>query len=118
MKEAGYGIRAVERAIGVLGVLAASAAPLSLTAIALRAELSVPTTFRLLRTLEAQRLVSADEHGRYALGSRVLEFGHAYVRQLDIVAVARPFLVAARDRVNETAVLGVRSGDSWVALAS
>lgn len=118
MKEPDYGVRAVERAVGVLAVLAASPTPLSLTVIASRAGLSVPTTFRLLRTLQAERLIAIDEHGRYALGARVLEFGHAYIRQFDIVAVARPFLVAARDRVDETAVLGVRSGDVWIAVAS
>ena len=118
MKEPAYGVRAVERAVGVLAVLSASATSLSLTTIASRSGLSVPTAFRLLKTLEAQRLVATDEHGRYGLGSRVLELGHAYVRQLDIVALARPFLVRARDRVDETAVLGVRSGDAWVAVAS
>jgi len=118
MKAPDYGVRAVERAVGLLGVLADSATPLSLTVIAARAGLSVPTTFRLLRTLQAQRLVAVDEHGRYLLGARVLELGHAYLRQLDLVAVARPYLMAARDRVNETAVLAVRSGDAWIALAS
>jgi DNA-binding IclR family transcriptional regulator len=118
MKEPDYGVRAVERAVGVLAVLVDSSTPLSLTMIASRGGLSVPTTFRLLKTLEAQRLVATDEHGRYGLGSRVLELGHAYVRQLDIVVVARPFLVRARDRVDETVVLGVRSGDAWVAVAS
>ncbi len=118
VKDDSYGVRAVERAVDILGVLAASPVPLALTAIAGRASLSVPTTFRLLRTLQGQRLVGMDEHGRYTLGARVLELGHAYVRQLDIVAIARPFLVAARDRVNETAVLAVRSGDVWVSVVS
>lgn len=118
MKTSEYGVRAVERAVGLLDVLAASPTPLSLTVIATRAGLSVPTTYRLLWTLGTQRLVAIDPHGRYTLGARVLELGHAFVQQLDIVAVARPFLVRARDRVDETTVLGVRSGDAWVAVAS
>jgi DNA-binding IclR family transcriptional regulator len=118
MKDQDYGVRAVERAVGVLAALAASEAPQTLTEIAARVGLSVPTTFRLLRTLQAQRLATSDQGGRYTLGARVLEFGHAYVRQLDIVAVARPFLVAARNQVNETVGLAVRSGDAWVPITS
>jgi DNA-binding IclR family transcriptional regulator len=118
MKTDGYGIRAVERAVDVLSALAASEAPQTLTQIATRVGFSVPTTFRLLRTLQGQRLASADETGRYTLGVRVLELSHAYTRQLDIIAVARPFLVAARNQVNETVGLAVRSGDSWVPICS
>jgi DNA-binding IclR family transcriptional regulator len=118
MKDDTYGVRAVERAVGVLAALAASETPQTLTEIATRVGLSVTTTFRLLRTLQAQRLAHNNEHGRYTLGARILEFGHAYVRQLDIIAIARPFLVAARNRVNETVGLAVRSGDAWVPITS
>ncbi|MFN8635734.1 MAG: IclR family transcriptional regulator [Chloroflexota bacterium] len=118
MKDDTYSVRAVERAVGVLAALAASESPQTLTEVAGRVGLSVPTTFRLLRTLQAQRLAHSDEHGRYTLGARILEFGHAYVRQLDIVAIARPFLVAARNQVNETVGLAVRSGDAWVPITS
>ena len=118
MKDPEYGVRAVERAVGVLAALAASETPQSLTEVAARVGLSVPTTFRLLRTLQAQRLATSDQSGRYTLGARVLEFGHAYLRQLDIIAIARPFLVAARNRVNETVGLAVRSGDAWVPITS
>lgn len=117
MKDDAYGVRAVERAVGVLAALAAES-PQTLTEVAGRAGLSVPTAFRLLRTLQGQRLAVADEHGRYTLGARTLELGHAYLRQLDIVSLARPFLVAARNRVNETVVLAVRSGDGWVPILS
>jgi IclR family acetate operon transcriptional repressor len=118
MKDETYGVRAVERAVGVLGALAASESPQTLTGVAGRIGLSVPTTFRLLRTLQGQRLVSQDEDGRYTLGARILEFGHAYQRQMDIIAIARPFLVAARNQVNETVGIAIRSGDSWVPITS
>jgi IclR family acetate operon transcriptional repressor len=118
MKGESYGVRAVERAVGVMAALAASESPQTLTQVATRVGLSVPTTFRLLRTLQGQRLASADETGRYTLGARILELSHAYIRQQDIIAIARPFLVTARNRVNETVGLAVRSGDSWVPICS
>jgi DNA-binding IclR family transcriptional regulator len=118
VKDTHYGVRAVERAIDVLAALAASEVPQTLTQIASRVGLSVPTTFRLIRTLQAQRLASVNETGRYTLGARILEMSHAYTRQLDIIDMARPFLVTARNQVNETVGLAVRSGDSWVPICS
>lgn len=118
MKEEPYGIRAVDRAVTVLGAIAASDRPRTLTEVAADAGLSVPTTFRFLRTLQAAGLVMSQpgSDGRYTLGVRILDFAHALLRQLDIVAIARPFLLAARDRVDETICLPVRNGDAWVAL--
>jgi DNA-binding IclR family transcriptional regulator len=107
-----YSVRAVERALGVLGALAETDAPQTLQVIAERAELSVTTTFRLLRTLQQQGFVtpSADD-GRYVLGFRVLELAHALLRQLDVVGIARPFVLDLRNRIGETVSLAVRSGE-------
>ena len=117
MTDEPYGIRAVERAVSVLDALAAADRPQTLTEIAAGTGLSVPTAFRFLRTLQASGLVLArGAEGRYTLGVRVLDLAEGLQRQLDIVAVARPFIVAARDRVNESVCLTVRSGDGWVAL--
>ena len=113
-----YGIRAVDRAVSVLDAIAAADRPLTLTEVASGAGLSVPTAFRFLRTLQATGLVMAQPggDGRYTLGVRILDLAHALLRQLDLVAIARPFLMAARDRVDETVCLAVRNGDAWVAL--
>jgi DNA-binding IclR family transcriptional regulator len=112
-----YSVRAVERAVNVLTSLAEADGPRTLSTVAAEAGLSVPTTFRLLRTLEAQGLAMQDDAGRYTLGFRVLELANALVRQLDVVAIARPFLGRARDAVDETVGLVVRSGDFWVPVA-
>ena len=118
MKEEPYGIRAVDRAVAVLDAIAAADRPRTLTEIAADAALSVPTTFRFLRTLQASGLVMSQPggDGRYTLGVRILDLAHALLRQLDVVGIARPFLLAARDRVDETVVLAVRNGEAWVAL--
>jgi DNA-binding IclR family transcriptional regulator len=114
VKTDAYGVRAVERAVDVLVALADSDQPQTLSAIAARARLSVPTTFRLVRTLHERGLVMSNgDLGRYTLGLRVLELAHALNRQLDIISVSRPFLVAVRDEVNETTGLTVRTGDHW-----
>jgi len=113
-----YGVRAVERAVRLLAALAEADRPPTLTVVAGQADLSVPTTFRLLRTLQDQGLVSYDElQGTYALGPRVLELSRGLLRQLDVVQVARQHLVAVRNETGETATLAVRSGDVTVNVA-
>lgn len=109
-----YAVRAVERAASVLDALAEADRPQTLSSIAAHAGLSVPTTFRLLRTLLDSGLVMPHtDSGGYTLGFRLLELAHALTRQLDIVSIARPYLVAVRDRVNETTGLILRTGDYW-----
>ncbi|MDP8921813.1 MAG: IclR family transcriptional regulator [Chloroflexota bacterium] len=108
-------MRAVQRACGVLAVLAAADRPLNLTAVAARADLTVTTTFRLLRTLQEQGMVwMRQEDGTYRLGPRVLALSTALLRQLNVVDTARPHLTAMRNAVNETALLCVRMEDEWV----
>jgi DNA-binding IclR family transcriptional regulator len=114
VKSGTYAVRAVERAADVLGALGQADQPQTLSAIAARAGLSVPTTFRLMRTLQECGLVmSHGTSGQYTLGFRLLELAHALTRQLDIIAISRPSLAAVRDQVNETTGLIVRTGDHW-----
>ena len=111
-----YAIRAVERACLVLRVLAEAAGPRSLPSIASAAGLSVTTTYRLLRTLEAEGVVGVHEDG-YTLGLRVLELADALTRQLDLATVTRPLLLRLRDELDETCGIGARTGDTWVTVA-
>lgn len=110
-----YSIRAVERAGSVLKALAAADGPLALPAVAAAIDLNRPTTFRLLRTLEGLGFVHAD-HGRYTLGLGILDLAQALTRQLDVVAVTRPFLVGLRNELDETCGLAIRSGDFYVSI--
>ena len=119
MKDEAYGVRAVERAVRLLEALAEADGPQTLSELAVRAELSVPTAFRLMRTLQQRGLVTSQAPGsRYALGYRILELAHALLGQLDVVGIARPVLNATRGRVNETTALVVQVGDHWVPIAS
>ncbi len=108
-----YGIRAVERAGAVLRALAAADSPRALPAVATAASLSRPTTFRLLRTLEGLGFVTSID-GRYMLGIGILELAHSLTQQLDVAAVARPFLTELRNELDETCGLSIRSGDFCV----
>lgn len=108
-----YNVRSVERAITLLSTVADAHGPLGLTEIASRSGLSVPTAFRLARTLESANLLVNGDGGKYRLGARVLELSFAFVRNLDLPSIAQPYLAAVRDQVGESTSLILRSGDTY-----
>jgi len=111
-------MRAIERVTSIMSVLARTSRPLTLSEVALGTGLSAPTTFRFLRSLEDQGLVAADEEtGKYRLGYRLLEWTSGLLRQVDVVAIARPYVVAIRNRLNESVGLAVPSNDFWIRVA-
>src|ERR1051326_3469597 len=107
-----YNVRLAERVVALLAALADAESPQTLTAVAERAGMAIPTAFRVLRTLEEFGLVmSHPPDKRYTLGFRILQLSQALLRQLDIVEIARPILISVRNEVNETVTLAVRQGD-------
>jgi len=113
-----YNIRAVERAAAIMSVLASARRPSTLSEIAAGAGLSAPTTFRFLRSLEEQGLIIVDEEtGKYRLGYRLLEWTSSLLRQIDVVTIARPYVVAIRNQVNESVGLAIPAGDFWIRVA-
>jgi DNA-binding IclR family transcriptional regulator len=105
-------VRSVRHAARLLRLLASDLQPLTLSDIARRVELSKPSTYHLLRTLEAERLVARDENGRYRLGWGVYEIGAAVTRSVDLTRVARPHLDRLSEETGEATLLGIADGTS------
>ena len=84
-------LKSVERAVGVLDLLAESRSPLSVHDLARSAALDRTVVHRLLKTLEASHLVQRRESG-YALGSRTLLYGTTYLDRLAIRRIALPYM--------------------------
>lgn len=102
-----YKIRVLERAIRVLYALA-DGEPRNLTEIANEIQLSNPTTFRLLATLEQHRFVQRDpSNGHYRLGTACLKLARAYLESIDVRQAAMPILEELRDHTQETIHLAV-----------
>jgi len=101
-------VGAVERAVAVLDALAEDGGELGTNEIARRTGLNASTVSRLLATLAAGRLVEHDpETGRYRLGVRLVQLGHAVLARLDLRELARPHLAALVAATGETATLSV-----------
>src|SRR5438132_600212 len=78
-----YAIRALERGIRVLDVIADSPEPMTLTAVAAGVGLTPSTTLRLLRTLQSLDMVQTNKgDDRYLLGFRILRHSQALLKQL------------------------------------
>ncbi len=101
-------IAAVQRALAVLDCLAENPADLGTNEIARRVDSNPSSVSRLLGTLASQEYVSRIPNtGRYRLGLRLVELGHAALARVDLREVARPHLLALTAASGETATLSV-----------
>jgi DNA-binding IclR family transcriptional regulator len=105
----GYAVRAVVRAVQLLELLRTSNdGSASLQELSTRSGLAKASVYRILRTLAGTGLVERlPGSERYRLGVRCLEFGRAYLEQIDFRREALPVLERLREEFNETVHLAV-----------
>src|SRR3989449_8537826 len=105
------GVRAVDRAISILDVLAQGG---TRTGAEIARELRVhrSTALRLLGTLERHALVERDQRtARYRLGRRLPQLASVVTGEFDLRYVARPVCEQLAAAAGETATLDVLAGD-------
>lgn len=106
-------VRAVERALTILFVVAESVRPLGLSDISRAVGLDKATVLRLLITLERTGLVIQDSRTRqYVLGASVSRLTRGF--RTDIRHIARPFLDSLWYETHETVCLNCMRGVSRV----
>ena len=99
-------VRAVGRALEILLAFTAQDFELSPAELLKRVDLSRPTLYRLLYTLEENGfLVSVGEPQRFRLGPAVARLAHVWTSSLDIAAVAEPVLRRIWLETNETVAM-------------
>jgi DNA-binding IclR family transcriptional regulator len=84
---------------------------LSLSELARRADLSLPTAHRLVRELESWRGLERDDDGMYRVGLRVWEVGLLSDLHTRLRDVAMPFMQELYEATRENVHLAVRDGD-------
>lgn len=105
-------IRSVERAVDVLTYLAQTDEAVSVTDMQRALNLSRPTLYRLLHTLEKKKLVrSIGDPQRFALDYKVVALSSAWLNANDSLTIAQPHLTALWRETNETVAMFVR-GDA------
>jgi DNA-binding IclR family transcriptional regulator len=112
------GTQSVARAARLLRlVTAAGGEGVGVADLATRAELTRPTTHRLLAALRAEGLVDQDDAtGRWMPGPELYLMGTVAASRYDVTDVARDIVRSLAVRTEESAFLSVRRGDETVCL--
>lgn len=112
------GVRAVDRALEILLAFTPADNELSVGDLLKRVDLSRPTLYRLLHTLEQRGFVlSAGEPQRFRLGPSVARLAHVWTSTQHMGAIAQPMMQRLRERTGETVALFVPQGMYRVCVA-
>lgn len=104
-------VQSVDRAVALLRALAAAGGSASVASLAHRCGLNRATAYRLLMTLERQRMVVREAGtGAFVLGPTIAEL-QLGLRHRDLEETAQPVLERLSLETGETACLGVIRGD-------
>ncbi|MFT3799431.1 IclR family transcriptional regulator [Microbacterium sp.] len=112
------GAQSIARAAALLRLItSAGDEGLGVADLARRAELTRPTTHRLLTALRHEGLVDQDDRtGRWMPGPELFLMGSVAASRYDITAIARDIVRSLAVRTEESAFLSVRRGDETVCL--
>ncbi|HEY1667627.1 MAG TPA: helix-turn-helix domain-containing protein, partial [Trebonia sp.] len=106
----GAGVTVTSRVLSILGSFDAGHPSLTLTEIAQRAGLTLPTTHRLVGELTAWGALRRTGPGRYVIGQRMWDLGLLAPVQTGLRDVASPFLHDLYGATLATVHLAVRDG--------
>ncbi len=117
-EKSGDGVRAVERALDILLALDSAEQFLSVGELLKRVDLSRPTLYRLLQTLEQKGfVVSNGSPQRFALGPSVGRLANLWTSRSGITPAAQPVMQRLWEATGETVSLLVHQGQQRVCLA-
>ena len=110
-------VQSLDRALGLLEVLAASPG-LTLSDLSSTASEAPATVYRALVTLQTHGMVELEEPGQiWHVGSGAFRIGSAFLRRTKVVERARQPMDALMRQTGETANLGVESRDEVLFLS-
>jgi IclR family acetate operon transcriptional repressor len=108
-------MRSSDRLLELLETLG-NAESMTLTQLASRVDLPVPTVLRLLRALEERAWVSHLASGSYAVGPQLLAAAGKALQRDPLIAAAQGRLAELRAEIDETVSLSVAAGTQRVCL--
>jgi len=114
----GDNVRAVDRALEILMAFTSADHQLTASELLKRVDLSRPTLYRLLRTLEHSGfIVSSGDPQKFELGPSVAHLSHVWSSSLDIATLAQPMMRRLWDQTGETVALLVHQGSHRICVA-
>lgn len=110
-EQAGDSVRAVDRALDILLAFKPEDDALTVSDLIRRVDLSRPTLYRLLRTLQRKQfLIASGDPQRFRLGPAIAQLSHVWTAGLDLGTAAEPMMRRLRDETGETVALFVPEG--------
>jgi len=104
-------VRAVDRALDILLAFKGADGGLTVADLLKRVDLSRPTLYRLLHTLEKKEfLISSGDPQRFRLGPSVAQLAHSWNAGLNLAEVAQPAMQCVWEATGETVALFVPEG--------
>lgn len=100
-------MKALERAVQVLGILAQHPGGLSLSELAKVSGVPITTLHRILAVLRQASLVSETTMGSHVVGVGSVTLARAFLDDLDLRDIAKPVMVELVEATKETCHLGV-----------
>lgn len=111
-------VRAVNRALDVLLAFTPEDVELTASELLQRVDLSRPTLYRLLYTLETKRfIVSSGDPQRFRLGPAIARLAHVWNKGLDIGGLAEPIMRRLWQETRETVSVFVAQQEFRMCLA-
>lgn len=101
-------VQSLDRAFGLLNIIANEADGIALGALAQKADLAPSTTHRLLGALEGRGMVEFDEQaGAWQIGLAAFQIGAGFLHRRDFVAAARAPMRRLMQEAGETVNLAI-----------
>ena len=107
-------IQVIDRAVSILEAMARYPKAVKLKIVCAETGLHPSTVHRILHSLIENGLAERDSEGEYRLGPKFSQLSLSLHNEIDLRAVARPFMETLRDKVDETVNLTLREGDVLV----
>jgi IclR family negative regulator of allantoin and glyoxylate utilization operon len=110
-------INSLSRGLQILHLLAEANRPLGVTDIADRLSVDPSTSYRLLATLEKHKFIRQESSKKYTLGFGVVTIAAALLRQIDVAAIAGPYLRDLMTNTGESAHVAIADGNRAAVVA-
>jgi DNA-binding IclR family transcriptional regulator len=112
-----YVVRAVDRSLTVLVLLAGAPVGMEASALARAAGLHVSTVFRILQTLKLRNFVVEAPGPVYKIGPRAFEVGNSFLRNTSLQSEGQQIAERLAAETGETASVGILDADEVLYLA-
>lgn len=107
-------VRAVQRALHLLGCFSEGRPTITLSEAARMTSLPLSTVSRLLSTLESEGFIRRIAAGGYSCGTRLMQIGLTALQSVSTYDLAEPHLQRLTQETGESAYLGIPSDDSLI----